>query len=586
MKKKRWIPGILLALFLGMGTVSLAADAGPTVTFDGKQIVYSNYEVTDFGDAFDNMLPSETRTQEIILKNADQRAVDFYMSAQVLKSLQEIGEDNAFYHVSLDLVQNGTFTRIYGDGQELATVGGSNNGARGLKELDDTLDDYYLLAVLKGGETAKLQLTVELDGESGDNVYMARDGKIQFDFRVQYDDPKAPEVITVKGDPVVHVVKKVQTVYRGVKTGDQAPVAILLGVLVLSVILMIVVIVRRKKKTGNRMWTAVLLAGVLFAAIGKPARAAELPVSDSPRTYTITYRPGRIGTFAAGTADGYRSYAGVTDVKETKTGSIAITLLAGSYLPDPPQSQVIVKDEYAGRYMMNTAWLPGAEEQTVTRDRDYVVDYSAISEEVGYVVRYVDTADNQEVAPAFHGRGNVGETISQVAKTVDGYRYDSYTKTIASLDADGTKNRITFYYTATASGNGEQHIIYVPGEETTRVDTTENIVYIGGGQTTGTGVGTAAGTAGTATGEGGQAGELASEEAAADGQTTEPDAADNTGAEDGLTDIPDEQIPLGDIQADAGAQAAQRPILPYVCGIVAAAAVIAFVVIRKKRKAE
>lgn len=162
---------------------------------------------------------------------------------------------------------------------------------------------------------------------------------------------------------------------------------------------MIVVIVRRKKKTGNRMWTAVLLAGVLFAAIGKPARAAELPVSDSPRTYTITYRPGRIGTFAAGTADGYRSYAGVTDVKETKTGSIAITLLAGSYLPDPPQSQVIVKDEYAGRYMMNTAWLPGAEEQTVTRDRDYVVDYSAISEEVGYVVRYVDTADNQEVAP-------------------------------------------------------------------------------------------------------------------------------------------------------------------------------------------
>lgn len=126
----------------------------------------------------------------------------------------------------------------------------------------------------------------------------------------------------------------------------------------------------------------------------------------------------------------------------------------------------------------------------------------------------------------------------------------------------------------------------MPGEETTRVDTTENIVYIGGGQTTGTGVGTAAGTAGTATGEGGQAGELASEEAAADGQTTEPDAADNTGAEDGLTDIPDEQIPLGDIQADAGAQAAQRPILPYVCGIVAAAAVIAFVVIRKKRKAE
>ena len=141
MKKKRWIPGILLALFLGMGTVSLAADAGPTVTFDGKQIVYSNYEVTDFGDAFDNMLPSETRTQEIILKNADQRAVDFYMSAQVLKSLQEIGEDNAFYHVSLDLVQNGTSTRIYGEGQELATVGGSNNGARGLKELDDTLDE-------------------------------------------------------------------------------------------------------------------------------------------------------------------------------------------------------------------------------------------------------------------------------------------------------------------------------------------------------------------------------------------------------------------------------------------------------------
>ena len=576
---------MLLALFLGMGTVSLAADAEPTVTFDGKQIVYSNDNVTDFGDAFDNMLPSETRTQEIILKNADQRTVDFYMSAQVLKSLQEIGADHAFYHVSLDLVQNGTSTRIYGDGKELATVGGSNNGARGLKELDDTLDAYYLLAVLKAGETAKLQLTVELDGESGDNVYMARDGKIQFDFRVQYDDPKAPEVITVKGDPVVHVVKKVQTIYRGVKTGDQAPIAVFLGALALSAILVLLVIIRRKKKAGNRMWTAVLLAGVLFAGMGKPVRAAEIPAPDSPRTYTITYRPGRIGTFAAGTADGYRGCAGVVDVKETKTGSIAITLLAGSDLPDPPQSQVIVKEEYADRYMMNTSWLPGAEEQTVTRDRDYVVDYSAISEEVSYAVRYVDTADNQEVAPAFQGRGNVGEAVSQVAKTVAGYRYDSYTKTISALDADASKNRITFYYTATTSGSGDQQIIYEPGDETTRVDTTENIVYVGGGQTTGTGTGAGTET-GTAAGENGQAGEPTPETDTTDGQTPEPDAADNAGAEDGLVDIPDAQMPLSDIQVDAGTQASHRSILPYVCGIVAAAAVIAFVVIRKRRKAE
>lgn len=584
MKKKSGILGMLLALFLGLGTVSLAADAEPTVTFDGKQIVHSNYDVTDFGDAFDNMLPSETRTQEILLKNADQRAIDFYMSAQVLKSLQEIGADNAFYHVSLDLVQNGISTRIYGDGQELVTVGGSNNGARGLKELDDSLDTYYLLAVMKAGETAKLQLTVELDGESGDNVYMARDGKIQFDFRVQYDDPKAPEVITVKGDPVVHVVKKVQTIYRGVKTGDQAPIAIFVGALVFAAILILLVLLRRKK-AGNRMWTAMLLAGLLVAGIGRPVRAAELPAQETARTYTITYRPGRVGTFAAGTADGYRGYAGVVDVKETKTGSIAITLLAGSDLPDPPQSQVVVKREYADRYMMNTSWLPGSDEQTVTRDRDYVVDYSTISDEVSYSVRYVDTADNQEVAPAFHGRGNVGEAVSQVAKTVAGYRYDAYTKNISALDGDASKNRITFYYTATTSGNGDQQIIYEPGDETTRVDTTENIVYVGGGQSTGTGTGNRsnAGTAGSANE---QAGEQTTEGDTADAQVPESDASDEAGTGDELVDIPEEQTPLSDIQVDAEAQASQRSILPYIGGILAAAAVIAVIIVRRKRKTE
>lgn len=248
MKKGRNIVVMLLMLLTWMGMTARAADtADATVTFDGsRELKYSGFEEEGFGSVFQGMLPGEERTLKIRLQNTSDKDVDFFMDTQILKSLQEAA-DNASYYVKLEVLQDGASTVVLGSGEEAAVIGGASAegsagaGNQGLKELNDTLNGYRMVASLAKGGTADVSLDIQLDGESGDNSYQNQMGVMQFQFQASYNEPEVQTVVrTRKGDAQVQVqIVEPQdgqglsflTRAGGAQTGDDAPIAALIAVI-------------------------------------------------------------------------------------------------------------------------------------------------------------------------------------------------------------------------------------------------------------------------------------------------------------------------------------------------------------------
>ncbi len=260
MKKLMTVFCMILTMVFGTSMGVFAAET-PTVTFDGSEELKYNYSDTaNFGDAFVGILPGDERTQEIILENTSDRAMDFYMEVEVLRALEEATQaSDAAYQFSLSVTQEGVNggepQMIYGGGAESqAWIGGDKEGLANINEVLEQYGERGLkVATLEPGQQAVISLSAMLDGMTGGNTYQDVQGTFQFAFHASDDTPD-PVTEEVKGkDKVVKkTVKEAdKTVVRKVKTGDPTallPVLALLGVSVL-VILVVLFINKNKKKS-------------------------------------------------------------------------------------------------------------------------------------------------------------------------------------------------------------------------------------------------------------------------------------------------------------------------------------------------
>lgn len=250
MKKIMMVFGMIASLLLGMNTVAFAEET-PTATFDGSSEIKYNYDdTTNFGTAFEGMMPGEERTQEILLENTYSRTVNFYMQQEVIRAFEDtVDASGAAYDISLVLVKGSEEDVIFGGNEEGGTgrVGGDEEG---LANLNDAMEGWIYLTALEPNETASLQMTVRLDGESNTNAYQSASGTFDFQFRATYDDP---ETVYEKGE-TQHVTKEVKgedvvtKIVRTVKTGDNAPILILSAAGAAAVLLLIVLLVIRRRK--------------------------------------------------------------------------------------------------------------------------------------------------------------------------------------------------------------------------------------------------------------------------------------------------------------------------------------------------
>lgn len=225
MMGKKILKSIIVITMMVMSMTSIYG-ADTNVTFDGNAEDFVFLDGSkDLFDNFKNIMPGETRQQNITLKNDDHRELRFYLSANVLNSLDTDTSGLSIYNISI--TNNG---EVFYDGtlDDLAALSAGR------------MSDDTLLATLQKGEETKVTMVLEVDGDSMDNTYQNREGLIQFNFSVEELDDEST------------IVEVVRTVYQGVRTGDATIIAPIIGLLVISGLAVIFLVKRKKdKEVGN-----------------------------------------------------------------------------------------------------------------------------------------------------------------------------------------------------------------------------------------------------------------------------------------------------------------------------------------------
>lgn len=272
---KKRVFGLLLAVLLLAEGGALTARAedytggeGWQVTFTGDQMK-SSFQSSELSDAASALQPGDQITFQIALKNEDSGSTDWYMSNEVLASLED----------SQRVAQGGAYTYIltYRNAADEETVlyssenvGGERRvqpSGEGLHEATDSLEQFFYLDTLQTAQDGLITLKICLDGETQGNAYQDTLAKLQMNFAVEKavvrrrdrdserDSEESYESRENESDHDEVSQDDEERIYttRKVRTGDEAPLFVWSLIALCSGLgLSLFVIFAAKKKTGGR----------------------------------------------------------------------------------------------------------------------------------------------------------------------------------------------------------------------------------------------------------------------------------------------------------------------------------------------
>ena len=233
MKKTiRLISSLVLALVMVCGTaaVSFAADATSHVTYKGKaeQFIFqpgSKYSPTDLFTDFKGVMPGDTLTQQIDVRNDASKdvKVKIYMRALGSAELQDKDgnvrvskEESADFLKEMDLTVDLVGSSRLFDAPADQTAG---------------LTDWTCLGTFYSGASVTLDVGLNVPITMG-NDYQESIGALDWQFMVE-------EYPIEKGDPKP-------------ETGDSMNIALFAGIAALALIIAAVLIFARKKKASEK----------------------------------------------------------------------------------------------------------------------------------------------------------------------------------------------------------------------------------------------------------------------------------------------------------------------------------------------
>lgn len=253
MKKK--IFGLLLSMsllsFTALPVCAETSYGDPNwgVTFTADKEMESNFKSSNLDEAIYGLQPGDNAVITVALKNEYDTNTSWYMTNEVLYSLEDRSNNDAtgggaYTYILTYTDHEGVETTLY----DSSNVGGDDEQSEGLHEATDSLEDYFYLDSLTRGEAGKVTLEVALDGETQGNDYQDTLADLQMNFAVELDADVPPGTPPGTTPPA--------TTTDLVKTGDeinQTPffiAAVASGCLFL--ILFIVSIRERRKEKKRR----------------------------------------------------------------------------------------------------------------------------------------------------------------------------------------------------------------------------------------------------------------------------------------------------------------------------------------------
>ncbi|WP_290155472.1 hypothetical protein [uncultured Dubosiella sp.] len=194
MKKRRWILSLLLAGSLWIEPVFAETMQGKdnwAVSFTKDEKMASNFSTASIDDVLYEMQPGDNAVIHVAIRNENKETTDWYMSNDVLRSLED----------TVDVASGGaytyrlTYTGANGREQVLfdsQSVGGEgeNKAGVGLNAATDALDEYFFLDTLKQNQRGTVDLEVALDGETQGNNYQSTLADLEMRFAVELNDAR------------------------------------------------------------------------------------------------------------------------------------------------------------------------------------------------------------------------------------------------------------------------------------------------------------------------------------------------------------------------------------------------------------
>ncbi len=199
MKKKLMCVLLSAVLLLSIGSVTaLAADDDPLpggtfhVSFTKDAEMQSDFGSGGFDTSLAQLQPGDSTVITMELSNGNENTTSWYMTNEVLKSLEDdsITAQNGAYTYVLSYEGPGGPTVLF----DSDTVGGNANenpngteGETGLHQATGAMEDYFYLDTLEPGQGGTLTLKVALDGESQANNYQDTRAALQMNFAVELE---------------------------------------------------------------------------------------------------------------------------------------------------------------------------------------------------------------------------------------------------------------------------------------------------------------------------------------------------------------------------------------------------------------
>lgn len=198
MKKKILCLAITLIMIVGASLTVHAEDYQGSkewlVNFNGKKIE-SNFASDELADDMENVQPGDSITFQVELANGSTEETDWYMTNQVLQTLEESNnsaEGGAYTYILTYTDAAGQETILYSSD----VVGGEEDPSKageGLHQATDSLKDYFYLDRMKAGEKGSVRLYIEIEGETTGIDYQETLAKLQMTFAVEV----AGKVVTI-----------------------------------------------------------------------------------------------------------------------------------------------------------------------------------------------------------------------------------------------------------------------------------------------------------------------------------------------------------------------------------------------------
>lgn len=248
--KKRYA-GLALAVFLLAGS-ALTAHAedikvqnGWKAEFTGDKIE-SNFTSGDLArEVIKDLQPGDSVEIYVAVKNSSGKGTDWYMSNEVLQSLEDSSQaKNGAYTYELLWKGTGDPTILYSS----ESVGGTkqSSAGQGLHEATDNLEQFFYLDHLSKGEEGVITLRIALNGETQGNDYQKTLARLQLNFAVEGTDNEAgSKRITRTNHNVTYSPGPVQT-------GDPAQMLLWSTVALIGGLgLLICAVIYQKKRRGG-----------------------------------------------------------------------------------------------------------------------------------------------------------------------------------------------------------------------------------------------------------------------------------------------------------------------------------------------